>query len=177
MVVVEEIHDDDHEAEGEHVDEGRRAEVGLHRDGADAAEEVRDGHEDHRQEQSTRSLHLRFVPFPVEDVVEQDGEDRERRDRCQCHVVPEGVVRLDAEGRDEHDRQEHGHDVIRQDEHKARNDRQQKSAGNDPVEADDHKGIGHDQRTEDIAGQKHAQLVELRGLCRVAQFRNDVRHG
>ena len=50
MVIVEEVHDDDHEPEGEHVDEGRRAEVGLHRDGADAAEEVRDGHEDHREQ-------------------------------------------------------------------------------------------------------------------------------
>ena len=176
MVVIEKIHDDDHEAEGEHIDERRRAEVGLHRDGADAAEEVRDGHEDHRQEQSTRSLHLRLVPFPVEDVVEQDGEDRERRDRCQCHVVPEGVVRLDAEGRDEHDRQEHGDDVIRQDEHKTRDDRQQEGAGNDPVEADDSDRVEHDQCAEIVAGKKPAQFVELRGVCRVAQLRNDVGH-
>ena len=177
MVVVEEVHDDDHEAEGEHVDEGRRAEVGLHRDGADAAEEVRDGHEDHRQEQCARTFHLGLVPFPVEDVMEQDGKDRECRKRCQSHVVPEGVVRLDAEGRDEHDGQEHGNDVVRKEEHEPRDERQHERAGNDPVEADDRDRVEHDQGTEVVAGKELAQLVEFRGLCRVAQFGNDVCHG
>ena len=176
MVVAEEVHDDDHEAEGEHVDERRRAEVRLHRDGPDAAEEVRDGHEDHRQEQRARSLHLRLVPFPVEDVVEQDGEDRECREGCQGHVVPERVIRLDAEGRDEHDGQEHGDDVIGQDEHEPHEHRQQERAGDDPVETDDHDRIEHDQCAEIVAGQEHAQLVKLRRVRRVAQFGNDVRH-
>ena len=94
----------------------------------------------------------RKVPFPVEDVMEQDGEDRERREGRKRHVVPEGVVRLDAEGRDEHDGQEHGDDVIGQDEHEARDDRQQERAGDDPVETDDSDRVEHDQCTEIVAG-------------------------
>ena len=109
--------------------------------------------------------------------MEQDGEDREHTEGRKSHVVPEGVVRLDAEGRDEHDGQEHGNDVVRKEEHEPRDERQHERAGNDPVEADDRDRVEHDQGTEVVAGKELAQLVEFRGLCRVAQFGNDVCHG